>query len=94
MTFSKNGNKMRQVARSQQKGGLVDLPLFSLSSSFSSGLKMCSVDHSPENRDLKSNPLLVGDLASHFEIFFKKIFFPEKGAGGVQTIICFGEQFR
>ena len=40
-----------------------------------------SVDHSPENRDLKSNPLLVGDLASHFEIFSKKFFFPEKGAG-------------
>lgn len=42
---------------------------------------MCSVDHSPENRDLKSNPLLVGDLASHFEIFSKNFFFPEKGAG-------------
>ena len=89
---------MRQVARSQQKGGLVGLPLFSLSSSFSSGLQMCSVDHSPENRDLKSNPLLVGDLASHFEILSKKFFFPEKGAGVFKEssvlVNSFGERKR
>ena len=40
-----------------------------------------SVDDCRKNRDLKSNQLLVGDLASHFEKNFSKIFFPEKGAG-------------
>ena len=101
MKFSRTSTKRNKMwRRSPQReknpvlpilrGGRRHFSLYTLLAD--SRRKIHSIENSPHFRDLKSNPLLVGELATQKQNRDMKKYFSRNGCGGVQINRCFTEQ--